>query len=405
MPKFRLPFKQHCLRAAAVLSLGFTMACDAVQSVGRARELTPHERYAQGLRDAGLGATAMGREWLTAADTVLTNTHRITLPFQERGAYDRSQARAVGWAFDVGDGQKISVTLIADGQRAQIFSDLFVVTTDSVRHFESVAFSVTDSANQSTVQYESSDSVTLVLRIQPELLRGGQYHVSIRSDPAMAFPVEGKGNAAAQSFWGVDREAGRRSHQGVDIFAPRGTPVLAATDGRIRSIDPNNLGGNVIWQADDHRSQSLYYAHLDRHHVTAGMHVNAGDTIGFVGNTGNARTTAPHLHFGIYRRGRGPVDPWPYVRRNVATYAPIRADTMRIGTRVLLRTAVATLRAGPIARSDTVGTVSGVDTLHVTGATASFYRVELGNGVAGYIPSGIALSKVSTAPAPVPRDR
>ena len=405
MPNVRLPIVRHCIRAAAVLSLGFGIACDAVQSVGRARERTPHERYAQGLRDAGLAATAMGREWLIAADTVLNTAHRIMLPFQERGAYDRSQARAVGWAFDVRDGQKISITLVADGQRAQIFTDLFVVTTDSVRQFESVAASVTDSANQSVVRYESRDSVTLILRIQPELLRGGQYHVTIRSDPAMRFPVEGKGNAAAQSFWGVDREAGRRSHQGVDIFAPRGTPVLAATDGRIRSINPNNLGGNVIWQSDDHRSQSLYYAHLDRHHVTAGMHVNAGDTIGFVGNTGNARTTAPHLHFGIYRRGQGPIDPWPYVRRNVATYAPIVADTTRIGSRVLLRAATATLRAGPIIRSDTIGTVNRTDTIQVTGASANFYRVELANGVSGYIPSGVALSEVRAVTTPLPGGR
>ena len=61
--------------------------------------------------------------------------------------------------------------------------------------------------------------------------------------------------------------------------------------------------------------QHLYYAHLDRQLVQPGQHVRPGDTLGLVGNTGNARTTVPHLHFGIYQSGRGAVDPWPYLHR------------------------------------------------------------------------------------------
>jgi hypothetical protein len=69
----------------------------------------------------------------------------------------------------------------------------------------------------------------------------------------------------------------------------------------------------VVFLADPERGHSLYYAHLDRQTVAAGQRVRAGDTVGFVGNTGNARTTAPHLHFGVYRAGEGAVDPFPYV--------------------------------------------------------------------------------------------
>jgi murein DD-endopeptidase MepM/ murein hydrolase activator NlpD len=368
--------------AAATLTLA---ACDAVQTVARARELTPHEQYATKLRDAGLAETAMGREWLAAADTVFPRAHRVTLPFQENGFYDRAQARAVAWSFVARDGQKISIALVAEGQPALIFTDLFQVTGDTARPFERLMSAVTDSTNQTVMHYEARDSVELVVRVQPELLRGGKYHLSIQTNPVLAFPVEGKGNAAAQSFWGVDRDGGRRSHQGVDIFAARGTPVLAASDGRIRSVQPNNLGGNVVWQADEHRAQSLYYAHLDRHYVTEGAYVRAGDTIGFVGNTGNARTTSPHLHFGIYRRGQGAVDPWPYVRRNTATLAPIRGDTARIGSMVTLRTAGA-LRVGPLLKSDTLVRVLNTDTVQVTGASATYYRVETASGVAGYVP-------------------
>lgn len=58
-------------------------------------------------------------------------------------------------------------------------------------------------------------------------------------------------------------------------------------------------GGKVVWMRDEARGMSLYYAHLDSQHVAAGAYVRPGDTLGFVGKTGNARTTPPHLHFGI----------------------------------------------------------------------------------------------------------
>jgi murein DD-endopeptidase MepM/ murein hydrolase activator NlpD len=98
----------------------------------------------------------------------------------------------------------------------------------------------------------------------------------------------------------------------VDIFAPRGTPVLAAAGGVVTSVGTNGLGGNVVWIARPMRGERHYYAHLDRQAVSAGTFVNEGDVIGYVGNTGNARGTAPHLHFGIYASG-GAVDPLPYI--------------------------------------------------------------------------------------------
>ena len=79
------------------------------------------------------------------------------------------------------------------------------------------------------------------------------------------------------------------------------------------SAGTNRLGGNVVWIFDPSRGQSHYYAHLEKQAVSTGERVKAGDVVGYVGNTGNARTTPPHLHFGIYSRGEGPVDPLPFV--------------------------------------------------------------------------------------------
>ena len=161
--------------------------------------------------------------------------------------------------------------------------------------------------------FEPAEDDTFVVRIQPELLAAGEILITHTPRAALLFPVPGRGRRNIQSLFGASRSSGRREHQGIDIFAPRGTPVVAAADGWISSTSPNQLGGNVVWLWDPARAHTLYYAHLDRHAVSAGQRVRKGDVVGYVGNTGNARTTTPHLHFGIYRRGHGAIDPLYYV--------------------------------------------------------------------------------------------
>jgi murein DD-endopeptidase MepM/ murein hydrolase activator NlpD len=96
---------------------------------------------------------------------------------------------------------------------------------------------------------------------------------------------------------------GSRSHQAIDIMAPRGTPVLAAEDGRIVKLFNSKQGGLTIYQFDPTSTYTYYYAHLDRYApgLKEGQTVKRGDTIGTVGSTGNAAEDAPHLHFAIFR--------------------------------------------------------------------------------------------------------
>ena len=349
---------------------------------------TGHERYARALRDAGLDTTALGREWLAAGDSALRAPYVLALPARELGAYSRNEARAVAYRLSLREGERLRVMLRADGQAARLYLDLFEFTGDTatpVEHRITAREEVaTDSAAALlTLEYEATRDASVVLRLQPELLRSGRYEVTARVEPILAFPVEGRGNDAIQSLFGVDRDGGARAHHGIDIFAPRGTPVLAATDGIVRSTSPNGLGGNVVWLADVARGQSLYYAHLDRHAVSAGQRVRIGDTLGFVGNTGNARTTAPHLHFGIYTRG-GPIDPLRYVRLVSSQPRAIKGDTAALGRRAVA-TAGAALRSAPGDEGAVLVRIPRQASLQVMGANADAYRVQLDDGRSGYL--------------------
>src|SRR5690242_3331349 len=96
---------------------------------------------------------------------------------------------------------------------------------------------------------------------------------------------------------------GTRRHHAIDILASRGTPVLAADDGRVLRVSWNSAGGNTVYATDSESRLVYYYAHLDHYHepIAAGMPLAKGDTIGFVGTTGNAPKDIPHLHFQVMR--------------------------------------------------------------------------------------------------------
>lgn len=121
-----------------------------------------------------------------------------------------------------------------------------------------------------------------------------------------------------------DEPRGTRRHNALDIPAPRGTPVLSATDGRLERMFTSEAGGLMVYASDPTGRFVLMYAHLDRYAdgLSDGMPLRRGDTIGYVGTTGNAPPEVPHLHFGIARTnnvGRWwtgtPVDPRPLLRR------------------------------------------------------------------------------------------
>lgn len=102
-----------------------------------------------------------------------------------------------------------------------------------------------------------------------------------------------------------------RLHEGQDIFAARGSAVFSATTGYVAKIGEDSLGGNIVMVAGA-GNRFYYYAHLDKFAINlkVGDYVTPETILGFVGNTGNARTTPPHLHFGVYT-ANGAINPLP----------------------------------------------------------------------------------------------
>lgn len=116
-------------------------------------------------------------------------------------------------------------------------------------------------------------------------------------------PVVGVGPKDVRDTFNETRDNGGRMHRATDILVPRGTPVLAATPGKILRMSNNALGGITLYLLDDHQHFLYYYAHLDHYseQIAAGTHVRQGDILGYVGSTGNADSSAPHLHFQAMR--------------------------------------------------------------------------------------------------------
>jgi peptidoglycan LD-endopeptidase LytH len=126
--------------------------------------------------------------------------------------------------------------------------------------------------------------------------------VAVLLNQQLQVPVSGVSASSLRSTF-QDARGGGRQHEALDIPAPRGTPVVAAIDGRITKLFTSARGGLTIYQYDLAEQFCYYYAHLDRYapSLAEGQTVTRGQTIGYVGTTGNAPADTPHLHFAIFK--------------------------------------------------------------------------------------------------------
>ena len=167
------------------------------------------------------------------------------------------------------------------------------------------------------VRPQATNAATMIAPSR-SVLKGSSSSSSQLRSGNLLIPVAGIVQNQLRNTFNESRGGGR-VHQAIDILAPHGTPVIAAVDGKIRKLFNSKAGGITIYQADAADEKMYYYAHLARYAdgLREGQFVSRGDVIGYVGTTGNARST-PHLHFAInilpptkeWWKGE-PIDPYP----------------------------------------------------------------------------------------------
>ena len=359
--------------------------------IGCQKEIVPeailptksHEEYSRALRSVNLDKAALGKEWLAAADRMLESAVPIDLPYRIEGYWDTGVAEALGFSFPVKTGQRIDVIFgLQDGDDYRVFIDLFRLPANDTGAPVLIASYL---PGQIVIPVTALSDAAYLLRVQPELLRGGRYQLSVSAGASLEFPVEGKSMQHIGSFFGDSRDGGARQHHGIDIFAARGTSVLAPAAGQVSRVGTSVRGGNIIYVRDPEVLVSYYFAHLETQDIEEGTWVKAGDKLGTVGNSGNAITTPPHLHFGIYIRRQGPLNPYNFVKPVPTDPPPILGDTSMLGEWGRIGAGGSTIRQNPGAAGSETGIVGFGTPVQIVGMTADTSLVRVPDGREGYV--------------------
>lgn len=316
--------------------------------------------------------------WEKRFEESKTDSLQVLLPYSENGIFSESHGYAYSYDVQLREGERIVVAVDKMMDSTHVFIDLFKKQQDTVTPLKHITSA---DAGMPVISEAINEYGWYKIIVQSGIKERIPFELKIYTQPTYGFPVHGATNKNIQSFWADPRDGGSRSHEGVDIFAKRGTPVVAITDGRVSSTGDRGLGGKQVWLRDGLFGKTMYYAHLDSINTQTGARVKQGDTLGFVGNTGNARTTAPHLHFGIYKAASGAVNPLPYIKRteepeitweNTVT----KARTTRNNT---------TLQKAPISGFETLASLKKGDTVVVLGKHDTWFHVVTKKSVKGFI--------------------
>ncbi|RDK88763.1 M23 family metallopeptidase [Marinirhabdus gelatinilytica] len=317
-------------------------------------------------------------KWKKAFGRALQDSIIVTLPYAESGIYSAENFNVYSYDVQLQEGEKLIVSVEKQPDSAQVFIEVFQKPEDTTKTLKLLKASERDSSQLThTVKKYGVYKIT----VQPEMGLAFPFQLKMYTQPTYTFPVSGAGNKNIQSFWGAPRGGGKRSHEGVDIFAPKGTPLIAITDGRISSTGNRGLGGKQVWLRDGLFGKTIYYAHLDSIAVKTGQRVQLGDTLGFVGNTGNAKTTEPHLHFGIYKGSTGPVNPYPFIKQTeIPEISPINKATS--GSVKRNKT---TIHQGPSSALDEIGQTNKNDTISIMGKYGRWFHIVTKDSLKGFV--------------------
>lgn len=309
--------------------------------------------------------------WQSRVALALDDSLEIELPYLETGELKPRNFAIYSYETYLMPGEVIEAEITTDSSYTLVFSELYKRTNSENKDFEKIKSGESQTKN---LKFEVQEKGLYKILVQPEIEANTPFQIRIKKSPTYLFPVLNGQNADIGSYWGDIRDGGKRDHKGIDIFAKKGTPVIAPTPGRVSFTGEKGLGGKQVWLRDSKRKQSLYYAHLDSI-VPDLRRVNAGDTLGFVGNTGNARTTPPHLHFGIYKSNQGAIDPLGFV---YLTEEPEnnRSTEEQISSRIKVNAQTANFRNKPASNNSSIIKKGKFgETLMVQGKTEDWFHV------------------------------
>ncbi len=339
-----------------------------------------YQKYVEALSKNEFGNTVLALDWIKVGQSVMKDSIVVDLPYTELTRFDPAEPNAAFLRYKVKEGQNIEIQIkriSSDGDDdAKIFINTFTVHKNEFKALK-------EEAETDSLAYKVEKDAEHAVRIQSELLKGGLIQIHIRYTASLAFPLPDRTHESIDSFYGDGRDAGRRKHEGVDIFAPRGTPVLAVVPGLVTKVKQNQLGGKVIYVSGG--GYSYYYAHLDSQMVNAGQKVKIGDVIGLVGNTGNASRTHPHLHFGIYSLRRGALNPFHFFAMPKLADNTVLTDTVPPGNYYRIKNNRVNLRSRPDTRSIIIKKLDKNEILKVEASLINWYRVKLPDGKVAFI--------------------
>lgn len=283
------------------------------------------------LKELGFTKEQLGTDGAEAVEEMLTITEQITSRAVHGYMTHSQNGRSNEALFSAspGDDGGVDFGAIVAGQRQTRLNDLVLsegndqlieladlkgsLDTESFEVFERLRVTAESLAiaEQAMVEYDNAASQA---KIEYEAFRIGS---EIFIEGAV-FPIARPYSVPLIDSFGFPRMPGTADehwHEGIDIFAPKGTPLLATERGVITRVGSGRLGGLKFWLVGESGSE-WYYAHLDSFApgLVNGMVVQAGDLVGYVGNTGNARTTPPHLHMELHPGGGRPVNPYPILK-------------------------------------------------------------------------------------------
>ncbi len=348
------------------------IGCEEVKNV--LHKKSPRQKYVEALQKSPLSENNMVKRWIYSGDEALTDPVAVELPFQAKLVYFKDEINPRAWKFSLPEGRTLTAKVETLNSSHQLFIDLFAVENEGAKLKKSV--------EHSSISLTVDEPQTFILRIQPELLAAGSATLTVTDQPSMKFPVAGGDLNDVGGVYGDPRDGVGRIHKGVDIFAGRGTPVLAAAEGRVMQAGRSNgLGGITIWLRAD--GKAIYYAHLDSASAAEGQQVQQGDTLGFIGNSGNARTTPTHLHFGIYNDGA--VKPLPFIKPANNQVEPVGVQPSTFPKWAVITAEKANVRPLPSTEKAPVETLTRHNTVKIIGGTGNWYHIQLPLGKEGFI--------------------